>query len=363
MQARQQPRALTRRTPTPLSSVRSRARGLSRAELALGIGAATLGALAIFNRKKALDLQERHPARGSFVQIGPTRVHYLEQGHGNPVVLIHGNLVSAQDFQSSGLLERLALNHRVIAFDRPGMGYSERTRGLKWTPFLQADVLRQAWEQLGVEQPIVVGHSFGTIVALSIAMEHPESIAGLVLLSGYYYPTLRPEPLFAAPSATPLLGDVLNHTVMPLINGASVALSAKALFFPAEVPLNFVERSGAVLSIRAQQIRAEAEDSIHTLSAVMQIQSRYPEVQVPVAIIAGEKDKAVSAEHSMRLHQELSRSTLRIAPGVGHMVHYADRDAVVAAVADMSGADYPRAAAFDEYEQPCVTSGISTSCS
>jgi pimeloyl-ACP methyl ester carboxylesterase len=70
---------------------------------------------------------------------------------------------------------------------------------------------------LGIERPIVVGHSLGTMVALALALDHPDQVSGLVLASGYYYPTARADVLFAAPPAIPLLGDLLCHTVTPLI--------------------------------------------------------------------------------------------------------------------------------------------------
>ena len=99
----------------------------------------------------------------------------------------------------------------MVAFDRPGFGYSERPRDRSWTPTAQARLLRRACRRLGVERPVVVGHSWATLVALAWALQAPQEVAGLVLASGYYYPSRRLDVALVTPGAVPLLGDVLNH--------------------------------------------------------------------------------------------------------------------------------------------------------
>ena len=133
------------------------------------------------------------------------RLHYSDRGEGSPVVLIHGNAVTGDDWDTSGVAEQLMRSHRVIIFDRPGFGYSERPRGHLWTAAQQAELLHTALRQLGVERPVVAGHSWGTLVALALAERHQADVAGLVLLSGYYFWTLRPDALMVVPGALPVL--------------------------------------------------------------------------------------------------------------------------------------------------------------
>jgi pimeloyl-ACP methyl ester carboxylesterase len=66
------------------------------------------------------------------------------------VVLLHGNAVTLQDFEASGVLGLAAEHHRVLAFDRPGFGYSSRPRSTIWTPAAQAKVIASALIQLGI---------------------------------------------------------------------------------------------------------------------------------------------------------------------------------------------------------------------
>ena len=105
-------------------------------------------------------------------------------------MLLHGNTVTLDDWIVSGVFDLIARSRRVVAFDRPGFGYSERPRDRSWTPGAQARLLRRACRRLGVERPVVVGHSWGRWWH-SRALQAPQEVAGLVLASGYYYPSRR----------------------------------------------------------------------------------------------------------------------------------------------------------------------------
>src|ERR1051325_10369485 len=155
--------------------------------------AGALGALGITNHFLARRAERLHPPMGRFISVEGVRLHYLDQGAGPVVVLLNGNGTMAWDFVLSGLVASLETDHRVIAFDRPGFGYSERPRSRVWTPQDQAVLLGQALRILDARPAIIVGHSWGTLVAISMALRDPEGATGLVLLSGYYYPTFRKD--------------------------------------------------------------------------------------------------------------------------------------------------------------------------
>src|SRR6201987_442162 len=133
----------------------------------VGSVAAAMAGMALWNTYRARKVEREHPPRGRFVTVDGVRLHYLERGGGRPVVFVHGNVVTSEDFELSGLLDLAAERQcHVVAFDRPGFGYSHRPRGAMWPPARQADLLRQAFARLGIERPIIVGRSWGTLVAL-----------------------------------------------------------------------------------------------------------------------------------------------------------------------------------------------------
>jgi pimeloyl-ACP methyl ester carboxylesterase len=261
---------------------------------------------------------------GQFATVDGTRLHYLERGTGVPVVLLHGNGSMIGDFVASGIVERTAVGRRVIAFDRPGFGHSERPQGKLWTPGEQASLLLEAFMLLGIERPVIVGHSWGALVALALGLKGPEKIAGLVLVSGYYYPTPPSDTLAMAHIA------MLN----PFVRGAIATAAIRRVFAPLPVPDRFHRSYSLALALRPSQIRAVREESAMLMDAAGALSRRYAELSVPVRIIAGADDRIVETDkHSARLHRQLAASTFRRVPGSGHMVHHAAPDEVVDAIA------------------------------
>jgi pimeloyl-ACP methyl ester carboxylesterase len=289
-------------------------------------------ALAGANALVAHRTEERHPPQGSFLMVDGIRLHYSDRGEGTPIVLIHGNAVTGDDWNTSGVLDLLLRTHRVIIFDRPGFGHSERPRGIVWTAVRQADLIHAAFLQLGIERPVIVGHSLGTIVALALAERYQADIAALVLLSGYYFWTLRPDVLLATPGALPVLGDILRYTVSPLLGWLQMPILKWSMFSPAQVPARFQAEYSTGVALRPSQLRATSVDGALMIQGALSLRDHYKDLTLPVRIIAGEGDKVVFKRMSERLHAVLSNSALHIIEGAGHMVHHFAPRQVVAAV-------------------------------
>ncbi len=177
-----------------------------------------------------------HAPPGRFVEVDGVRVHVIVRGQGRPVVLIHGNGTMAEDWVISGVVERLARTYRVVAIDRPGFGHSERPRHRVWTAAAQARLLHGVLGRLSVERPVVVGHSWGTLVALALAAQGQDDLRGLVLLSGYYYPTRRADVGLIAPLAVPGLGDAARAMTPDSVGRLLAPGVFRHVFSPQPVP-------------------------------------------------------------------------------------------------------------------------------
>ncbi|UUZ48294.1 alpha/beta hydrolase [Massilia sp. B-10] len=143
----------------------------------------------------------------------------------------------------------------MIAFDRPGFGYSERPGKQQWTPEQQAKLFYKALHQIGVERPILVGHSRGTLVALAMAIEFPKYIRAITLVSGYYYPNGRPDAALQSAPALPGIGHLLRHTIVPVLGSMLWPRFVRRMFAPEPVP----ERFGQLpkwMALRPSQIKA-----------------------------------------------------------------------------------------------------------
>ena len=282
-----------------------------------------LAGLAVLNRAKARRAERHNTIGGDYLTVDGVKLHYLSKGEGQPIVLLHGNGSMIQDWLISGLFDTLAKTNRVIAFDRPGFGYSDRPRSSVWTPYAQADVLAKAFDRLGIEQPVVVGHSFGTMVTMALALNHPGSVARIVLIGGYYYPTARVDAVLASGPAVPVVGDLMRYTVSPLVGKAMEPAANRALFAPADVPADWKEQYPVDMALRPSQIRAVAAESALMVPAAANMSKRYGELSMPMTIIAGAGDHIVDPDkQSARLHDELPHSELIMVPDAGHMVHH-----------------------------------------
>jgi pimeloyl-ACP methyl ester carboxylesterase len=297
----------------------------------VGLALTALGAAALYNRKRARDAEKATPPAGEFVDADGVRLHYVERGEGRPLVMLHGMAALVQDMTGSGLVDRAAARFRVIAFDRPGYGYSERPGGRLWTPEAQAAVIRTALPKLDVRRPLVLGHSWGTLPALALALDHPDDVAGLVLVAGPYFPVWQPEPLLLSLPALPALGTALANTAMPLLARATRPQIVRQIFAPDPVPAEFADFP-AELGLRPSHIQATAGDAGLLQLAGRRLSKRYSELRLPVAIVAGDEDRLVPYEQAERLYALLPQSSLCRLRGHGHMVHWVAPDQVMAAI-------------------------------
>ena len=294
--------------------------------------AAALGAAALYTAKTTRDAERKHPPIGRFLDVDGVRLHYIERGTGEPLVLIHGNGTLIQDFTVTGLVDRLSERYRVIVIERPGYGYSDRPRGL-WTPRAHATLYEHALHQLGVEQAIVLGHSWGTMVAVSLALQAPTLVRSLVLLSGYYFPTARMDVVLSSPNAIPGIGDALRHTISPPLARLMLPGGIRAMFAPAPVPERFDRLFPKDLMVRPLQLRASAEDAALMTPSAMELEQHYRELKLPVVILTGGDDQIADVDRqSKRLHEEIPQSELTVLPGLGHMVHHLAPDAVISTI-------------------------------
>ena len=278
---------------------------------------------------RAKRAERRYPPTGRIIDVDGIGVHVHVAGEGPPLVLLNGNGTMVHDWIVSGLVDRLARRYRVIAIDRPGYGYSERPHGRLWTARAQADLVRRTLARLGVERPIVLGHSWGTLVALALALDHPEAVRGLVLLSGYYFPTGRLDVWAFAPPAIPVLGDLMRYTVSPVLGRMLAPKLIAKMFEPLPVPRRFASRFPLDLALRPWAIRASAEDSALMVPGAAGLQERYRELDLPVAILSGAADRVINPKRqAVRLAGRIADSELTLVPGVGHMIHYAAHDEI-----------------------------------
>lgn len=296
-------------------------------------GAAALGAATLFNRAAAKRAEAKYPPIGTIIEVDGVDVHVVDTGAvagGETIVLLHGNASLVQDYLVSGIVDDLKAHYRVILFDRPGYGYTTAPDDRNWTAEAQADLFVKACDALGVNDPIVVGHSWGTIVALAWALDHPGRVSRLVLLSGYYYPTGRPDSQMLKVAELPGIKQVFANAIAPLQTRLTGPAGIKMVFAPAEVPDRFMSDMPFELMLRPVAIAASARDGAQMPANVERLSARYGELDLPIAMAWGDGDLLViQDDQSARFVREVGVASSLVLPSAGHMAHHIDPDAIV----------------------------------
>jgi pimeloyl-ACP methyl ester carboxylesterase len=304
--------------------------GRSTLTIVAAVGVLALSALV--NRQLAKRAERRNRPIGRFLDVDGIRLHYLERGQGDPLILLHGNGSMIEDFETSGLIDMAAKKYRVIVFDRPGYGHSERPRGTIWTPEAQGDLFHRAMLQIGVSHATVLGHSWGASVAIALALKYPKAVKGLILASGYYYPSIRGDVFVLSQPAIPVIGDIIRYTIAPLASRLLWPLAMRKIFGPAATPKKF-DRFPKEMAVRPSQLRASAAEAFLMIPDATALQDRYADLRMPVVIIAGDQDRLIDIERqSGRLHRQITQSAFRRVRGSGHMVHQTATSDVMAAI-------------------------------
>ena len=273
---------------------------------------------------------ELHSYQNQSVLVDGLKLNYVRAGSGRPVVLIHGNPGSHQDYTLS-VIGKLSESYYVVAFDRPGHGYSERHDSVHTTVEVQAGIIRVALRELSIERPVLVGHSWGGSLVLAAAIAYGSELSGIVLLAPAAYPSVRVEWWSLLPQV-PLLGNFIVNRLTPFVGRAVVRKSLEEAYHPQAVHEEYAQRS-AELWTKPAQIRACAYDE-RTLGASLEVLChRYGEIEMPVVIVTGSEDRLLEPKkHSYRLQQTIKNSKLVVLEQTGHQLPQTRAEAVISAI-------------------------------
>ncbi|MEM6939210.1 MAG: alpha/beta hydrolase [Pseudomonadota bacterium] len=279
------------------------------------------------------------PPAGQFVNVQGVEVHYKVMGEGPDLVLLHGASGNLQDF-TFGFTERLTDRYRVILFDRPGLGHSGRPAGhggawniAEETPLEQAALLQAAADQIGVSNPIVLGHSFGGIVALAWGLSRPDETAALVLVAGVAEPWPGELGWTYQVNGSRLGSALFVPLVTAFLPNSYIENSVASVFTPQAAPEGYNDHIGASLSLRRSTLRANAQQVNALRPHVVEMQKSYDTLTMPIEAIHGDADTIVPLNiHARVLIGDVPNGRLTVLEGMGHMPQHAAPEEVVAVI-------------------------------
>jgi pimeloyl-ACP methyl ester carboxylesterase len=277
-------------------------------------------------------IQARWPRQGRLLLAGGVKAHVVEQGSGDHIVLLlHGAASNARELLAAfeGRLE----GSRLIAPDRPGLGYSERPKNSHELG-VQASFIADILDHYGNKPVVCVGHSWGSAVILRLALDRPDLVKALVLLAPASHPwATRPNWLNKL-AVIPVLGDLLiwtgPATLGPLMLDAGIARG----FAPGPTnPQDYAQRIGTPLFFRPHSYRANAQDMEAASFELAKQSPRYATLACPVTAVSGQGDLIVyNGIHAAGLARDIPQASAYRVPKAGHMPHWVDPDLVSAII-------------------------------
>lgn len=267
-------------------------------------------------------LDELVDPNSTYINANGVKIYYRQSGINQPVfILLHG--LGASTFSWREVFDAFAGLGSVVAYDRPGFGYSQRPEVEDWStnnPYSNAAQLDQLWavmDTLGIQKAILVGHSAGGSIAMQAALQHPERVESLILVA---------PAVYSGFSLPPFLQRVLN---IPQIDRLG-PLFVRQVFKGADRMLENAWHDHSLITpeIRAGYMKPfQAEGWDTALWEMVKIRSnpgiknRLEELTLPILIVTGDDDRVVPIWQSQRLAKAIPHAQLVVVENCGHMPH------------------------------------------
>jgi pimeloyl-ACP methyl ester carboxylesterase len=291
----------------------------------LACAAATAG-LVLFAAATARRAEALAPPAGSFVDVDGVRLHYVDRGTGSVVVMLHGWGGNLRHFHR--LIGSLSTTCRVVAVDLPGYGYSSLPSGGHPPLRAQANLIAGFIHRLDLQAPLLLGHSLGGTLSLAIALDHPDCVRALVLVS----PLSHVQRLKGWPIRSHVVQRLFAWTLLAPLGKLMWRTAQQAAFAPDAVPPDFDVEGGAVLGLRPGNFVAACRDRAGIDPTLAAMSARYASLALPVDVVFGRHDRLLDARRQgERLVAILRHARLHLADG-GHMLPLTMPDLLAAIV-------------------------------
>lgn len=258
---------------------------------------------------------------GGFVEIDGQRIHYTDQGHGPAILFIHGLGGQTRNFPAA-VIAPLARRSRVVVFDRPGSGHSMRPFAAGTGLHDQADIFAALITRLGLERPLIVGHSLGGALALTLALDYPGQVGGLALIAPLTQPQdTVPQPFRALAVRSRWRRLLIAWTLAVPASIRYGRLGLAEVFGPDPIPADHATTGGGLLGLRPSAYYGASADLMAVSNDLHGIAARYGDVAVPVGILFGSGDRILEpGQHGQAALAQIPGATLELVEGRGHMV-------------------------------------------
>ncbi len=270
------------------------------------------------------------PPPSQFVPLQGMQVHLRDEGprtDPQPIVLLHGTSASLHTWD--GWADALKGERRVIRMDLPGFGLTGPMPDGDYRLTRYVSFVIALLDQLGVQQAVLAGNSFGGNLAWKVAVDHPQRVSKLVLVDAAGYPfDPASMPIGFKIAQIPALRPMMEHTLPRSMIESSVR---NVYGDPSKVTPELVDRYQE-LTLRAGNRGALVERFRQSPSG--EFTAQIPQVHQPTLILWGGQDRLIPPDNALHFQRDIAGSRLVMFDALGHVPHEEDPVQTVAAVQD-----------------------------
>jgi pimeloyl-ACP methyl ester carboxylesterase len=175
-------------------------------------------------------------------------------------------------------------------------------------------------DAMGLDKPVLVGHSLGGAIALAVGLDHPNSVSRLALIAPLTHLVDASQAFGGLLIRSPLVRRIVSFTVATpfAIKGSRAILDI--VFGPDPVPNDFGVKGGGLLGLRPRSFYAASSDLMAVASELPAMENRYADLRMPVDVLYGREDGILDwRSHGEALKRKLDTTNLRLVDG-GHML-------------------------------------------
>lgn len=261
---------------------------------------------------KPLQSWAEENAAGEFIALNGSQAHYVVAGAGSPVILIHGFFFDSTLWLHN--IEALAQSHRAYAIDLWGFGYSARDMGMPSYDLYSSQILAFI-DSIGVEKASLVGQSLGGGVAVRFCVQNPARVEKLVLVDTAGMP--NPEPLSSRMFSLPGIGELLLKLPSNIVR--KKMLHDFFLFDAMGLSHDLYERLVKFQKIKGTNFAMLGVMRLGFADKLLESIQQLAEFDVPIQLIWGKHDKAISQQLGYKLHQRLPHSVFSVIDHAAHV--------------------------------------------
>ncbi|WP_237724629.1 alpha/beta fold hydrolase [Deinococcus alpinitundrae] len=250
------------------------------------------------------------PMQDGYADVNGARIHYVVQGQGSPVLLIHGYPLSGELFSKNR--DALSQSHKVITIDLRGFGKSTAPTEDPGSLQTYAKDALAVLDTLNVPKAVIGGMSMGGPIVFEMYRTAPERFSGMILIDTIANPAgiveqhiwkgMAQKAVTYGPQS--LVGELLKDM---LTGETRQKMPDQALFLG-----GLVKEASVAGDVAGANVLSTRPDSVPTLKTIT----------VPTLILEGREDTVYPPEFSEKMQQNIANSTLVIIPGAAHALTY-----------------------------------------